>query len=287
MRGCVTLFAMTQTPLPSSDRATFPCRMCGATDLRPFYTLGNDGQFRYFRCANCGLANYDLGGGMDQSQYTRIVVDPSDDTNPRNHHNDAAFRFLQKNLPTPGRLMDVGCGNGRILWRAKQAGWYVKGLELSEEMSRYASEMVGCEVVANDFLQEEPPPQDRESFDVVSLRHVLEHLPYPLVAMEKISNLLKPGGHLLVEIPNIDGWSKRWVRFIAGTGLHKRRFPPDFMTGHLCEYSHRSFSELMNRSGYRLLKWETYTKKPVGNWLLEKFPIGTKARALAQRLPVH
>ena len=114
---------------------------------------------------------------------------------------------------------------------------------------------------------------------------MLEHLPQPRLAMERISALLRPGGWLLVEIPNIQGWSKRWVRFITRSGLHKRRFPPDMMPGHCCEYSRESFAALMERTGYRLVRWETYTKKPLGNWILSRLPVGTKARALAQRLP--
>ncbi|MEQ1802703.1 MAG: class I SAM-dependent methyltransferase [Gammaproteobacteria bacterium] len=268
-----------------SDRANFTCRLCDCPDLRLYYTLGNEHQFRYYRCTGCGLVNYDLSGGTEQGQYTTIVVDPRDDTNSRNHDNDQAVLFLQKHLSARGRLIDIGCGNGRLLWMAKKAGWQVKGLELGADMARYAASVVGCEVVANDFLAEDPPPADREAFDVVTLRHVLEHLPYPRLAMEKISGLLRPGGYLLIEIPNIEGWSKRWVRFITRTGLHKRRFPPDLMPGHCCEYSRESFTALMERSGYQVLHWETYTKKKIGNGLLNRFPVGTKARALAQRLP--
>lgn len=269
----------------SSPKASFACRLCDCPDLHLFYTLGNDHQFRYYRCTRCGLANYDLAGGTDQTQYTSVVIDPRDDTHSGNRDNDRAFRFLQKHVPTPGRLIDIGCGNGRLLWQAKQAGWQVKGLELDPATARLAGRVVGCEVVADDFLADDPPPSDRQAFDVVSLRHVLEHLPYPRLAMEKISGLLRPGGLLLVELPNIGGWSKRWVRFITRTGLHKRRFPLDMMPGHLCEYSRESFTALMERSGYRVLRWETYSKKPLANWLLAHFPVGTKARALAQRLP--
>ncbi len=272
-------------PAAASDRANFPCRLCACTELHLYYTLGNDQQFRYFRCSSCGLVNYDLAGGVDQGQYTTIVVDPRDNANARNHDNDQAFRFLQRYVPTPGRLLDVGCGNGRLLWVAKQGGWQVKGLELSPAMAQYAAERVGCEVMADDFLAAEPSPEDRESFDVVSLRHVLEHLPYPRLAMEKIGGLLRPGGWLLIEIPNIEGWSKRWVRFITRTGLHRRRFPPDLMPGHCCEYSRQSFTALLQRTGFRLLRWETYTKKRFGNGILARLPVGTKARALVQRLP--
>jgi hypothetical protein len=105
--------------------------------------------------------------------------------------------------------------------------------------------------------------------------------------MERISCLLRPGGWLLVEIPNIEGWSKRWVRFISRTGLHKRHFPPDLIPGHCCEYSRESFSALMEHAGYRLVRWETYSKKRFANWLLSRLPVGTKARVLAQRMPTR
>jgi SAM-dependent methyltransferase len=266
------------------ERADFPCRLCGGTELRLYYTLGNDAQFRYFRCAGCGLVNYDLKGGVDQGQYATIFVDPRDDTSPRNHDNDQAVRFLARHVRSPGRLIDIGCGNGRLLWSAQKLGWKVKGLELSADMARYAAERVGCEVRGDNFMDAEPAAGDREAFDVVSLRHVLEHLPEPRLAMARISALLKPGGWLLVEIPNVEGWSKRWVRFITRTGLHRRRFREGMMPGHCCEYSRESFGELMRRSGYRLVRWETYTKKPFANWLLSRLPVGTKARALAQRI---
>ena len=77
--------------------------------------------------------------------------------------------------------------------------------------------------------------------------------------MERIRALLKPRGYLLVEMPNIEGWSKRWVRFSVNTGLHRRRFPPDFAAGHCCEYSRAAFEALLARSGFELVRWETYT----------------------------
>jgi len=264
-------------------RANFPCRLCGGGVLFLYYTLGEGGRCRYYRCVACGLVNYDLAGGLEQEQYTRIHLDPADDSQPSNRDNDQAFSFLARHLPTPGRLIDIGCGNGRLLLMAKRAGWQVKGLELSASMAAHAAERVGCEVLTDDFLQMQPAPGDLEAFDVVSLRHVIEHLSDPLLVMVKIRALLRPRGWLLVEMPNIEGWSKRWVRFIVRTGLHTRHFPPDFAAGHACEYSRQSYGKLLGRSGFRLVRWETYSKKSLANWLLARFPIGTKARALAQR----
>ena len=266
-----------------SEIAGFGCRLCGGAELSLYYTLGNAGQFRYFRCADCGLVNYDLSGGLDQRQYTQIFVDPRDDRHKRNRDGDATFGFIARHLPQPGRMIDIGCGNGRLLWQAQQAGWQVKGLELSGEMARFAAEAVGCVVEASDFLTSEASAADRAAYDLVVLRHVLEHLPQPLVAMEKIAALARPGGHLLLEMPNVEGWSKHWVRLITRMGLHRRHFAADLVPGHACEYSQRSCAALLDRTGFKLRRWETYSKKPFANWLLARFPVGTKARALARK----
>ncbi|MCE7902647.1 MAG: class I SAM-dependent methyltransferase [Gammaproteobacteria bacterium PRO9] len=267
----------------AAPQATFNCRLCGAGGLAFHYALGRDGQCRYYKCPNCGLVNYDLSGGLEQEQYTRVLIDPADDRVQGNRDNDQSFRFLMRHVPVPGRLLDIGCGNGRLLLKARRAGWRVKGLELSATMAAFAAAEVGCEVRTDDFLEMDITPAERESFDVVSLRHVLEHLPDPLQAMARISALLRPGGWFLAEMPNIEGWSKRWVRFSERSGLHQRRFPADFAAGHACEYSRQSFDALLARTGFELVRWETYSKKPLANWLLSRWPIGTKARALARK----
>lgn len=267
-----------------SHAASFPCRGCGATDLQFYFALGADGRFRYYRCANCALVNYDLATGLDQEQYATEFIDPTDDRARKNLDKDQTFAFLQRRVPGPGRLLDVGCGAGRVLYLAKRAGWQVKGLELSANLARFAAEKLGVEVQVGDFLTAAPAVTDREAYDVVCLRHVLEHLPDGVGAMARISMLLKPGGYFLAELPNIEGWSKKWIRFAARTGLHRRHYAADFMAGHCNEYCRASFEYLMKRTGFELVHWETYSSKLMANRLLTHIPIGTKGRALARKL---
>jgi SAM-dependent methyltransferase len=262
--------------------ASFSCRLCDGSDLSLYFRQGNDGRFRYYKCRRCGLVNLDLSEGLDQSQYTEDVEDPEDDSGRQNRQIDQSFRFLQRQLSGPQRLCDIGTGNGRLLLLAKRAGWDAMGVELSESLAETTSRRLGVEIIGGNFLEWTPRTEHCQAFDLVSLRHVLEHLPDSRLALQKIRALLRPGGHALFEMPNIEGWDKRIKRSLVNAGWHKRTYAQDFIAGHCNEFSRRSFEYLLDATGFRLVRWETYSNKPLGNWLLNLAPIGNKARALVQ-----
>jgi SAM-dependent methyltransferase len=265
------------------ERANFPCRLCGGDDLRLFYTQGNDARYRYFRCADCELVNIDLAAGMDQSQCNLMFRDPTDETAGWDRMLDVSFSRIQRHLPSTRSLCDIGCGNGRLLYLAKNAGWRVFGLELTEEVAERTAMHLGVDVAGGDFLTYEPPTEHAQAYDVVCLRHVLEHLPDSLLAMKRISALLKPGGHALLEFPNIDALDKRIKRMFVNSGLHRRSFKTGFAPGHCNEFSRSSFEFLLARSGFTLVHWETYSKKPIRNLIYNYIHVGNKARALVRK----
>lgn len=266
--------------MSAQHAADFACRLCGGNGLVLCYTLGREGEFRYYRCPTCKLVNYDLANGLDQEQYTEFI-DPCDDSAPRNRDKDASWRFIERHLPVPRRFLDIGCGPGRMLYLAKRAGAAVTGLELSAEMAEHAHRRTGAVVVVADFLRYEPDPGER--FDLVCLRHVLEHLPDSVLAMTKVNGLLEDGGHALLEFPNIDATDKRLKRFLVDRGLHKRRFKPGFHAGHCNEFCKESFSYLLAKTGFSLVCWETYSFKTVPNFILNRIHVGNKARTLVRK----
>ena len=93
----------------------FPCRLCGATQLSLHYTLGNAGEFRYYRCGNCRLVNLDLSAGLDQTQCNLEFLDPTDESSGWDKMIDATFAFAVRHAPDAQSLCDIGCGNGRLL----------------------------------------------------------------------------------------------------------------------------------------------------------------------------
>lgn len=267
----------------SSIKATFRCRLCGDDDLYLYHSMGNDGRYRYFRCRNCSLVNYDLATGLTQEQFEAPDKDPTDDSEPWNLDKDQSFRFLNRYLAPPGRMLDIGCGNGRLMYLARRAGWDVKGLELSPAMAKLVRKRLGAAVVVADFLEVEPDAIDAVKFDLICLRHVLEHLADCLLAMRKLKALLAPDGHVLIELPNVESISKKVKRFRTNRGWRQPVYPNELAIGHANEFCRKSFEFLLGKTGFDLVRWETYSRKPVANFLYNRIHIGSKARALIRR----
>ena len=115
----------------------------------------------------------------------------------RRAHINAISRYFR--LPHHPRHLDVGCAMGSMLEEAKAAGWDPVGVETSEFAARYAAEHTGCPVYAGTLLKAALPS---ESFDVVTLMDVIEHVPNPSELIGEIYRLLRPGGVVFIVTPN-------------------------------------------------------------------------------------
>lgn len=101
-----------------------------------------------------------------------------------------------------GRILDIGCGRGKMLAGLKGKGWETYGTELSEESSRFARERLGLEVYCGNFLHSKFPT---DFFDCVTLWHVLEHLKDPLKNLMEVRRILRKDGLLLIAVPDYGG----------------------------------------------------------------------------------
>jgi 2-polyprenyl-3-methyl-5-hydroxy-6-metoxy-1,4-benzoquinol methylase len=137
---------------------------------------------------------YHQSGGAEQP-----VFNPH--TGASRARSDILVENLQKTaaLPAAGRLLDIGCGNGGFLRACSRAlpGWRLAGSEFSAQHRDTVEKISGVEKLYVGALDAIPG-----TFDVISLIHVLEHIPAPTAFLKAVSAKLSPGGWLLIEVPD-------------------------------------------------------------------------------------
>jgi len=106
-----------------------------------------------------------------------------------------------KALMPRGRVLDYGCSWGYGIFQLVAAGYDAVGFEISEPRAEFARSRLGAAVVSSEGALDELAG----SFDSIFASHVLEHLPAPSVAFDRLANLLKPNGLLLAFVPNCGG----------------------------------------------------------------------------------
>lgn len=108
---------------------------------------------------------------------------------------DRIKKYIRK-----GRILDIGCGRGLFLDIMAKDGWAVTGYEFDQKSASYAVNNYGLEVYSGALKNK----FEDESFDVVNINHVLEHLEDPDETLSECHRVLRKGGLLVVAVPNID-----------------------------------------------------------------------------------
>jgi SAM-dependent methyltransferase len=103
-------------------------------------------------------------------------------------------------------VLDVGCGRGVVLGALADLGLEVHGVELSESAARGADPRAQVRI-ARDLAEAGYPSSH---FDQVLFWHVLEHLDRPRETLEEVRRILRPGGRLIVAVPNFTSRQAAW-----------------------------------------------------------------------------
>jgi 2-polyprenyl-3-methyl-5-hydroxy-6-metoxy-1,4-benzoquinol methylase len=159
--------------------------------------------------------------------------------------------------PTGGRWLDVGCGNGTYLVQLARRGWTAEGVEFDPAAAAVAAR-AGFTVRVGSLEQVGYPDS---SFDVVSMSHVIEHLPDPVGTLTECRRILRPGGRIVLATPNAMGLgSRRFGR--AWVGWHHPR--------HLFVFTPESLASAVERAGLTVDRLFTSSRSARVAWRISR-----------------
>ena len=244
------------------------CPVCDSS-MQPLYIIDRfSPALDIWKCSVCNLQQnrtvpHDLTTLYEEGYYTGQASFSYEDERNQEEANDmvwtARLRNIGKTNPPPGDFLDVGCSFGGFVASASRAGYRARGLDLSQfavsEGKKHGRDLM-CGAV-------EPSVFSPESFDVVTLIEVMEHLPDPALAARSLHSWLRPGGLAVIQTANFDGNQARK----EGARYHY------YLPGDLFYYSARNLKQLLSDAGFRRFK----IYRPVD------FPLAAKIRKMKRQ----
>lgn len=189
------------------------------------------------RCEVCGLGKTVASGKPAQAQDYRNLTAEGRATKTRYFR--ALHRRFLKTLP-PGALLDVGCSDGLMLDVMAMLGWRVLGTDAFDNPDARP------DIVMGDFLHADLSGP----FDLITLIHSFEHMADPTATLDRCAQLLRPGGHLFIAVPNFSSeWSK-------ATGVN---WPWLNVNDHRFHYTAETLNRLLPQHGFKVLLLKTYS----------------------------
>ena len=152
--------------------------------------------------------------------------------------------YYGRHLRGVGRLLDVGCGNGEFVARARDMGWDAHGVD-PDPAAVAAAQSRGLPIT-HGTLADMSAPDDSDAWDVITLSHSIEHVTNPKVVLSQVLTMLRPGGYVWMAWPNPQSVGRFYC------GRYWESFDPP---RHLCLYSRRAIRAFLVEAGYESIKF--------------------------------
>jgi SAM-dependent methyltransferase len=250
-----------------------PCPFCGSTEYSIYERFGSEFQFTYVLCRDCSLVYQSPRPKYNQdfidsayASYYQFSDDLDLNSNSTVQHSSVnMFKEEVENLLKYDlkrtNVLDIGSAMGTFLFAAKPYYKKAIGLDVSEQMARFAEKSTGATVYLkqfNEFIYE-------EKFSLIHMSHVIEHVPNPVAWLHKAAAMLEPEGILVINVPNKFSLAFRLQHFFYKTGL-KPQFSstwtdPARVPDHLYEPNVKSMLRLLEANEFDVLDYFSYSRK--------------------------
>lgn len=239
---------------------TVACNLCGSEqasvliDQLQDWLLGSKIESgKFTRCDVCGLVYLNPRFTPEEiRQHYPENYDPFQRSRSKGLHQITRLYSTKKRTRlvtsqvSSGRILDIGCATGEFLAGIqKQGNWETYGVEPDAYAAGIAKQQPGLQIFIG-FLRD--AGFKNEIFDVVTLWDVLEHVPDPLGELIEIHRVLKPGGLLVIRIPNSTSTDARWWgKYWAGLDYPR----------HLYLFSNLTLNQLLQKANLHTIDYNT------------------------------
>jgi SAM-dependent methyltransferase len=230
-----------------------PCPLCDGEKIVVFSAAqGHTGAAhgRILQCCACDFVFSELRPADADLHTLQHDTDPAVYELEAANRKKTAERHLQivETYASKGKIIDVGCSSGAFLNAAANAGWQVTGLEPASVLCAKAKQLLNGrgEVICATLQQ---AALAKESCDALTLWDILEHVTDPVIFLRDCAALLRPGGHLFVNVPDVR----------SGTARVLGERWPLFLPRHLNYFDRVTLNRCAKQAG---LEWVAYGRQP-------------------------
>ena len=245
-----------------------PCFLC--QEAATLYARLKGGT--YFRCRRCHTYFLHPTPTLEEmrtyaeSHYRAGVYTEYTQARPLKMETFRRRMALLKRYKTKGTLLDLGCACGFMIEAAEEAGFEASGVEFSEEAIRAAAPAVRSKIRQGDINR-----MDAGRFDVITAFDILEHTQDPLASLKAWTSLLRPGGILMIAMPDTDSVFRKLMR---------SRWPMLQPFQHTFLFSGTRFADVLKRAGLTPLEIRGAEKVMTIDYLVGQmqiyFPLAVK-----------
>ncbi len=208
--------------------------------------------FELYQCAKCGFrftqqfpAETEIGRYYETPDYISHSDTKKGVVNKLYHHVRSYMlkqkaKIVEQYALTPqGRVLDIGTGTGYFITTMQQRGWQISAIEKSPDARAYAQKQWGIEVQPDGTMEQ----LDSNSFDAITLWHVLEHIEPLKETCHHLNRLLKPEGVLVVALPNCSSFDADKYQAVWAAYDVPR---------HLWHFTPQTFAKLAQEAGFEI-----------------------------------
>lgn len=234
-------------------------------------------EFQIVSCTNCGLhftnprpAAQEIGKYYESKDYISHSKTKKGVVNKiyhlaKNISLKRKLKLISSLNPKDRTLLDIGCGAGDFLKEASLNGWQVTGIEPHKATREAANIAHGITIHDENILQN----ADFQSFSIITLWHVLEHVHNLKNRISEIHRHLSEDGHLIIAVPNFTSWdASYYLNFWAAYDVprHLYHFSPSLIKSLLTEHGFKHVKSLpMKMDAYYVsMLSEKYKKSTLG-----------------------